>query len=507
MAASRNRLFAGFANNVVDNDNSITLDSASIGNIDITDNSIMGTVGGGGVLNIGVNGIPGIKLFNPGAGPDYVGLTHNGGLKLYTTSTGVRISNSGDEFFAPGGSLIADSATLTNLTLNGELVDSAWVAARGGGGGGGASVTVSSSAPSSPSEGDLWFDDENATLLIYYDDGNGAAQWLQSVAGPSDFGLDSAEAIAILDSAYVQARAGSPTTIQPAATSSTDTEVFPLFVETSNTDVQDVKVDGGLKYNASTNVLTADGGVFVTNAGPNFTEINTYISASGNIVAYRLADGTVSLQQGHIEIEGDGSSSAYIDLYCEVNTHKAKLTAPPHSAFSGDILITLPANSTTLAGLGVAQSFTQAQTFSSTSTFNGTATFNANMTLGNASSDAITVNGTTTFNTNVTATDTITAADFVSTSDRRLKDNIQTIDNAINKVKQLRGVTFDKDNKNQLGVIAQEVQEVIPQVVSEANDSNGTLSVAYGNIVGLLIEAIKDQQAQIEELKLNMENK
>jgi len=136
MAASRNRLFAGFANNVVDNDNSITLDSAIIGNIDITDNSIMGTVGGGGVLNIGVNGIPGIKLFNPGAGPDYVGLTRNGGLKLYTTSTGVRISNSGDEFFAPGGSLIADSATLTNLTLNGDLVDSAWVAARGGGGGG-----------------------------------------------------------------------------------------------------------------------------------------------------------------------------------------------------------------------------------------------------------------------------------------------------------------------------------------------------------------------------------
>ena len=71
----------------------------------------------------------------------------------------------------------------------------------------------------------------------------------------------------------------------------------------------------------------------------------------------------------------------------------------------------------------------------------------------------------------------------------------------------MRGVTFDKDGRNQLGVIAQEVREVIPQVVSEANDSNGTLSVAYGNIVGLLIEAIKDQQAQIEELKLNMENK
>jgi len=505
MAASRNRLFAGFANNVVDNDNSITLDSAIIGNIDITDNSIMGTVGGGGVLNIGVNGIPGIKLFNPGAGPDYVGLTRNGGLKLYTTSTGVRISNSGDEFFAPGGSLIADSATLTNLTLNGELVDSAWVAARGGGGGGGASVTTSSTAPSSPSVGDLWFDDENATLLIYYDDGNGAAQWVSSIAGPSDFGIDSSDTINLIDSAYVQARAGAANQIQPAATSSTDTEVFPLFVETSNTDVQYVKVDGGLKYNASTNILTADGGFFVTNAGANFTEINTYVSASSDVVAHRDANGAVGLKLGYIEIEGDGSLSAYIDLYCEVNTHKAKLTAPPHSAFSGgDIEITLPANSTTLAGLAVAQTFSQAQTFSSTSTFNGTVSMNADVNLGNASGDTITFLGTA---SGITSSGTVTAADFVSTSDRRLKDNIETIDNAINKVKQLRGVTFDKDGRNQLGVIAQEVQEVIPQVVSEANDSDGTLSVAYGNIVGLLIEAIKDQQAQIEELKLKVENK
>lgn len=99
----------------------------------------------------------------------------------------------------------------------------------------------------------------------------------------------------------------------------------------------------------------------------------------------------------------------------------------------------------------------------------------------------------------LTATGDVTAANFVSSSDIRLKGNIEDIDGAINKVMQLRGVSYVKQDRKEIGVIAQEIEEVIPEVVHTAAD--GYKSVAYGNIVGLLIEAIKDLQTQVDELK------
>ena len=95
---------------------------------------------------------------------------------------------------------------------------------------------------------------------------------------------------------------------------------------------------------------------------------------------------------------------------------------------------------------------------------------------------------------NFTATGDVTAY-----SDKRLKRNIETINNAVDTVSKLRGVHFEKDGRSSTGVIAQEVEEVLPQVVHTAPD--GMKSVAYGNIVGILIEAIKEQQKEIEELK------
>jgi len=99
---------------------------------------------------------------------------------------------------------------------------------------------------------------------------------------------------------------------------------------------------------------------------------------------------------------------------------------------------------------------------------------------------------------NITATQNVTAY-----SDKRLKSNITTITGALDIVNQMRGVRFDKDGQRGLGVIAQEVQQLIPEVVFEGTDENKTLSVAYGNIVGLLIEAIKELKAEIDTLKGN----
>ena len=100
---------------------------------------------------------------------------------------------------------------------------------------------------------------------------------------------------------------------------------------------------------------------------------------------------------------------------------------------------------------------------------------------------------------NFTATGDVTAY-----SDIRFKHNVKTITNAVDTVNNLRGVMFHKDNRNSTGVIAQEVEAVFPEVVH--TNPEGLKSVAYGNIVGLLIEAVKEQQIQITSLKEEINN-
>lgn len=91
-----------------------------------------------------------------------------------------------------------------------------------------------------------------------------------------------------------------------------------------------------------------------------------------------------------------------------------------------------------------------------------------------------------------TATGNITAY-----SDERLKENVETIEGALDKVSQMRGVMYDKDGERGTGVIAQEMQQVMPEVVEEGE----YLSVAYGNIVGVLIEAVKELKEELNKCK------
>jgi hypothetical protein len=95
----------------------------------------------------------------------------------------------------------------------------------------------------------------------------------------------------------------------------------------------------------------------------------------------------------------------------------------------------------------------------------------------------------------------LTSVLLTASSDERLKTDVETIASALEKVTQLRGVMFTRtENGNrEMGVIAQEVERIISEVVT--TNSQGFKNVAYGNIVGLLIEAIKEQQMQIDELK------
>ena len=98
---------------------------------------------------------------------------------------------------------------------------------------------------------------------------------------------------------------------------------------------------------------------------------------------------------------------------------------------------------------------------------------------------------------NFVATGNVTAF-----SDERLKENVQTIEGALDKVAQMRGVTYNykselNDGQRGTGVIAQEIQQVMPEVVEEGE----YLSVAYGNLVGVLIEAVKELKEQLDNCK------
>jgi hypothetical protein len=107
-------------------------------------------------------------------------------------------------------------------------------------------------------------------------------------------------------------------------------------------------------------------------------------------------------------------------------------------------------------------------------------------------------------NGNVFVSGIVTATDYDSASDIRLKENIQKIDNPIDKIIRIEGVTFDwkSNNKSSMGVIAQNIEKVFPQLV-HGEDSK---TVNYNGIIGLLIECVKTQQEQIDNLNRRLDD-
>ena len=101
--------------------------------------------------------------------------------------------------------------------------------------------------------------------------------------------------------------------------------------------------------------------------------------------------------------------------------------------------------------------------------------------------------GAATFNSSITA-----GGDVTAFSDMRIKHDIETIEGALAKVSDMRGVYFKRNNGEAgTGVIAQEIENILPEVVKDGEYK----SVAYGNMVGILIEAIKELKAEVEKLK------
>lgn len=113
-----------------------------------------------------------------------------------------------------------------------------------------------------------------------------------------------------------------------------------------------------------------------------------------------------------------------------------------------------------------------------------------------------TFNGTLTVTGNLKVNSTLTVTgDITSASDARIKTNIETLENSLETVKKLRGVSYrhKKTGKDSIGFVAQEMKEVLPCLVHADEDEK--LSVAYGNVTALLVEAIKDLTARIERME------
>jgi len=105
---------------------------------------------------------------------------------------------------------------------------------------------------------------------------------------------------------------------------------------------------------------------------------------------------------------------------------------------------------------------------------------------------------------NVTNSGQITALSFNATSDFRLKEDIKPLGLCLDKVCSLQGVEFVRkghEDKKQIGFIAQEIEKIVPEIVTTANDENGYKSVAYGNVTALLVEAIKELRQEVKDLR------
>jgi hypothetical protein len=227
-----------------------------------------------------------------------------------------------------------------------------------------------------------------------------------------------------------------------------------------------------------------------TVSGSNSIVINP---SSGNILTNTLqtaGTGTTSISSGVGQIYLNGASSNLIEY--NANGFAAPTTG---TRSAGTKIVLYPGiNSTQIDyAIGI-ETYTMWYSVP-TSSYSGVPT-NFKWYAGNT--NIATLTGIGTFST---IGDVIAFA----SSDKNLKDNITPISNPIEKIQKIGGYEFDWNNKqdvyegHDIGVIAQEIEEVLPELVTTRD--NGYKAVKYEKIVALLIEAIKDQQKQIDDLK------
>ena len=119
---------------------------------------------------------------------------------------------------------------------------------------------------------------------------------------------------------------------------------------------------------------------------------------------------------------------------------------------------------------------------------------------GTLTGSSLTVSGAGSIGNNLTVTGSITASgNIIAYSDRRLKSDIHRIENALDKLTSIGGYTYMMNGVTNTGLIAQEVLEILPEAVSGSEDTQYAL--AYGNLMGIVVEAIKELKQDVEKIK------
>lgn len=269
----------------------------------------------------------------------------------------------------------------------------------------------------------------------------------------------------------------------------------------------------GTASNVTGTVAIANGGTGATSAATALTNLGAYPATNPN--GYTSNTGTVTSVSGTgtvsgLTLSGTVTTSGSLTLGGTLSavTSAVAGTGISVSGSTGAVTFTNTGVTSVTAGSGISVSAsTGGVTITNTSTgatITDDTSTNATRYILFDDATSGTLSSVNTSSTKLTynpSTGTASATVFSATSDERLKDEITIITDALAKIKQLRGINYKWKDSGLAGtgLSAQDVQRVIPEAVVVA--PNGDLSVAYGNLLGLLVEGMKDLAVQVEELK------
>jgi hypothetical protein len=323
-------------------------------------------------------------------------------------------------------------------------------------------------------------------------DTSGTVQWATSIGGTnSEYG----RGIATDSNGNVYVIGGYSGTLTIGSTTLTgagSNDAFVAKYDTSGT-VQWATSIGGTSYDNGYGIATDSGGnVYVTGnySSGSITIGSTTLTSAGSDDAFVAKYDTSGTVQWATSIGGT-STDLGIDIATDSNGNVYVI-----GNYYGSITI----GSTTLTNSGSRDAFVVK--YSSPPIY---LRINAGLEVGSSNlfvdtrTSRVGIGTTTPGYTLDVQGDLNVSGTTTNVSDKRLKSNVHVIENALEKVGKLSGYTFTMNNKQNAGVIAQEVLEVLPEVVGGSEET--TYSVAYGNMASLFIEAIKELKREIEVLK------
>jgi hypothetical protein len=414
-----------------------------------------------------------------------------------------------------------------------------------------ANVTVSASAPSSPNFGDQWIDADDGKTYLYFFSGS-SSQWVEQASGT-------------IVSSLVESVGGSTGAISNVmlATALTGQNITVGNLIPSGNLIQslgsptnqfkDLYLPGNTIHLGGLQLTNNAGGLsVVTPSGSGAGDLTAgNVTVNGNLIVLgstttvssttlEIADKNITVAKGAADsaaadgagITVDGASATFNYVHAntswtsnqdlnlvagkvfEINgtsvlsntTLGSGVTASSLTSFGNSPTLVTPALGTPSAIVLTNATGTASGLTANIANFiNVTDDTTTNATrypiFANGTSGAITEQVSSTklfFNP---STGLLTSTDYNSSSDKRLKKSIKTVGSALDKVGALRGVTFTWKDSNTpaIGMIAQEVQEVLPEVVT--TDDDGYMGIKYTNVIGVLVEAIKELKADFEAYK------